>query len=146
MTEYGRRIVIDSGFEAAVGEVSRAIRDEGMQTIAQIDVRGSFWRELGRDFRQYVLLEAWSPALAFDALRTDLDAGTIFPTTFAIYELADGETAVMVKQPLAPVAVQPDWQRHAPGLARIAERQSECAAHVLERLQHMSRAHAVPTA
>jgi uncharacterized protein (DUF302 family) len=137
MTDYGRRIVIDSGFEAAVDEVSRAVRNEGMQTIARIDVRGSFWRDLARDFRRYVLIEAWSPDLAFDAVRNDLDVGTIFPATFAIYELADGETAIMAKEPLAPMAVQPDWRGHStPDLIRIADRQTECVARVLERLQH----------
>ena len=148
MTDYGRRIVIDSGFHAAVGDVRRAIRDEGMQTIARIDVRGSFRRDLARDFRRYVLIEAWSPDLAFDALRQDLDAGTVFPSTFAIYELADGETAIMAKEPLAPIAVQPDWRRHStPGLVRIADRQSERVARVLERLQHASsRESAAPAA
>jgi hypothetical protein len=103
------------------------------------DVRGSFRRDLARDFRRYVLIEAWSPDLAFDALRQDLDAGTIFPTTFAIYELADGETAIMAKEPLAPIAVQRDgWRHSTPGLIRIAERQNERVARVLERLQHAS--------
>jgi len=147
MSDYGRRIVIDSGFETAIGEANRAIRDEGMQTIARVDVRGSFQRDLGRDFRRYVLLEAWSPDLAFEGLRMDLDAGAIFPATFAIYELADGETAIMAKEPLAPVAVQPEWRRHSPGLAHIADRQSERVARVLERLQHAScRAHPVAAA
>jgi len=138
MNDYGRRIVIDTGFEAAVGEVNRAIRDEGMQTIARVDVRDSFRRDLARDFRRYMLFEAWSPDLAFDALRNDLDAGTIFPTTIAIYELADGETAIMAKEPLAPIAAQPEWRRHASRLARVADRQSERVARVLERLQHRS--------
>jgi uncharacterized protein (DUF302 family) len=147
MNDYGRRIVIDSGFDAAIGAASGAIRDEGMQIIARIDVRDAFWRELAREFRRYVLLEVWSPDLAFDALRTDLDAGAIFPTTFAIYELADGETAVMAKEPLAPIAVQSDGRRHSPRLARIADRQSERVARVLERLQHASfRAPMVPAA
>jgi len=146
MNDHGRRIVIESGFETAVDEANRAILGEGMQTIARIDVRDSFERDLGRDFRRYVLLETWSPDLAFDGLRHDLDAGTIFPATFAIYELADGETAIMAK-PLAPVAVQPEWRRHSPGLARIADLESERVARVLDRLQHVSAgAHAAPAA
>src|SRR5574342_1276655 len=44
MNDYGRRIVIDMDFEAAVGAVSRAIREEGLQTLARIDVRDHFWR------------------------------------------------------------------------------------------------------
>lgn len=46
MNDYGRRIVIDRGFEAAVDDVSRPVREEGMQTIARIDVRDAFWHDV----------------------------------------------------------------------------------------------------
>ena len=39
MKPYGRRLIVHLGFEAAVGEVSRAIRDEGLEIIGRIDVR-----------------------------------------------------------------------------------------------------------
>lgn len=142
MNDYGRRIVVDLGFEAAVGEVSRAIREEGLHVIARIDVRDHFWRDLGRDFRHYFLLEAWSPDLAVEALRHNLDVGAILPTTFAIYELADGETAVVATEPLSPIASEPEWRRNAPALAAIADRESERIARVLARVQHSSSHHA----
>jgi hypothetical protein len=47
MNAYGQYVVIDSGFETVLGDVSRAIREEGLQTIARIDVRDHFWRDLG---------------------------------------------------------------------------------------------------
>jgi uncharacterized protein (DUF302 family) len=137
MIDYGRRIVIDWGFEAAVSAANRAIRDEKMQTIARIDVRRSFRRDLGRDFRRYVMLEARSPDLAFEAIRNDLDAGTIFPATFAIYDLADGETAVMVKTPIAAIAVHSDDIRPA---SRVRRSVTERVARVLERLQRHHQA------
>lgn len=136
--DYGRRIVLDMGFEPVVGEASRAIRQEGLHIIARIDVRDHFWRDLGRDFRQYFLIDAWSPELALDALRHNLDAGTILPTTFAIYELADGQTAVVAKEPLSPIAAEPEWRLDVPALAAIADRESERVARVLARLQRAS--------
>lgn len=96
MDDYGRRIVIDLGFEAVLGEASRAIREEGLQMIARIDVRDHLWRNLGHDFRRYFLLEAWSPELALEALRYNLEAGTILPMTLAIYELAMSTLAVFL--------------------------------------------------
>lgn len=54
--DYGRRTVVDLGFEAVVGEASRAIREEGLAVIARIDVRDHSWRELRHDLRHYVLL------------------------------------------------------------------------------------------
>jgi len=141
MDDYGRRIVIDLGFDAVLGEASHAIREEGLQMTARIDVRDHFQRELRHDFRQYFLLEAWSPELAFQALRVNLEAGTIFHTTFAVYELADGETVVVANEPLSLLATDPEWRRDAPTLAAIADRECERVARVLARLQHASSHH-----
>jgi uncharacterized protein (DUF302 family) len=138
MSDYGRRIVVDLDFETAVCDVSRAIRDEGLQTLARIDVRDRFWRDLAHDFRQYVLIEAWSPDLALEALRANLDLGTLLPTAFAVYALTDGETAVVVKEPLAPAADEPEWRRRFPELAAIADQESARAGRVLEAMRRRS--------
>jgi uncharacterized protein (DUF302 family) len=135
MNDYGRRIVVDLEYEAVVGEASRAVREEGLQVIARFDVRDHFWRDLRHDFPHYSLLEAWSPELALEALRHNLDVGTVLPTTFAIYELPDGETAVVAKEPLSPMAADPEWRRKVPALAKIAAHESERVARVLARLQ-----------
>jgi uncharacterized protein (DUF302 family) len=135
MDDYGRRIVVDLGFEAAVSETCRALRDEGLQVIARTDVRDRFWRDLGRDFRMYALLEAWSPELALHALEHDLAAGTELPIAIAVYELADGESAVVVSEPFAALIDDAEWRRDAPELASIADRERLQVARVLERLR-----------
>jgi uncharacterized protein (DUF302 family) len=96
MVDEARRVVVDLPFEAALGETTRTIRAEGLEVIGRIDVRDHFKVSLRREFRQYELIEAWPPADAFEALRIDLDAGAALPLRFALYELADGETAVIV--------------------------------------------------
>ncbi len=135
MSDYGRRIVVDSGFETAVGDLSRAIREEGLRVIARVDVREHFRRELGRDFRQYFMLEAWSPELAREALKQNLDVGAVLPTGFSVYELADGETAVVAREPLSPLAEDPAWRRSSPLLATIVDRETTRVARVFSRLQ-----------
>jgi uncharacterized protein (DUF302 family) len=139
MSDYGRRLVIDTDFESTVGAVCRAIRDEGLQVLARTDIREHFWRHLSRDFRQYALIEAWSPDSAFDALQHDLDVSTVFPTRFAVYELADGETVVAATAPMAPVADELAWREQAPALAAVADREREHIARVLDRLTFTSR-------
>jgi uncharacterized protein (DUF302 family) len=134
MSDYGWRLVIDADFESTVGAVCRAIRDEGLQVLARTDVREHFWRHLSRDFRRYALIEAWSPDSAFDALQRDLDVSTVFPTRFAVYELADGGTAVAATAPMAPLADEVGWRAQAPTLAAVADREREHIARVLERL------------
>jgi uncharacterized protein (DUF302 family) len=138
MNDYGRRIVIDLGFETALSETSRAIREEGLQMLARIDVRDRFWRDLAHDFRRYYLLEAWSPELALEALRNNLEVGTILSTTFAIYELADGETVVVAKESFSQIAADPDWRRDAPAVAAVVDREGLRVARVLERLRRVA--------
>jgi uncharacterized protein (DUF302 family) len=140
MTDYGRRIVVDLDFEATLGETARALRDEGLHPIARIDIRDHFRRDLARDFRQYYVIDAWSPELAIAALAHDLDAGAVLPTRLAIYELADGETAVVAAEPLAPIMTDAEWQRQSPELAMLARAESARIARVLERLQHAGSA------
>jgi uncharacterized protein (DUF302 family) len=130
--------VVDLEFEAAVGEASHALREEGMHTIARIDVRDHFWRDIGHDFRHYLLLEAWSADLALEALRQDLDVGGALPTTFAIYELADGKAAVVASSPLLRRAADPEWRRDAPALAAIADREAGRVDRVLGRIEQRS--------
>jgi uncharacterized protein (DUF302 family) len=107
ITSYGRRLVIDANFETTVGVVCQAIREEGLQALAQTDVREHFRTRLTRDLRRYVLIDGWSPDLAFETIHLDLEAGPMFPTRFLIYELADGETVVTATEPMAPVADEP---------------------------------------
>jgi uncharacterized protein (DUF302 family) len=142
MNDFGRRIVVDLGFDAVLEELSRAIREEGLQTIARIDVRDHFWRDIAHDFRQYFVIEAWSPELALDALRLNLDVGAILPTAFAVYELADGETAVVATETFSSLAANPAWRQDSPGLAAIADREDERIARVLDRMQHRPLQHA----
>jgi uncharacterized protein (DUF302 family) len=137
MSVYGQRIVIDSGFEAVLGEVSRTIREEGLEMIARIDVRDHFWRDLHHNFQRYFLIEAWPPELALEALGHDLAIGTILPATFAIYELADDRTAVVAKEPLSALREDPERLRETPDLATIADKERARMARIIARLRHV---------
>jgi len=114
--------------------------------VGRTDLRVHFWRYLGRDLRRYVLFEAWSPDLAFEAIHLDLEAGTTFPTRFAIYELADGETVVTATEPMAPLADEPGWRESAPAVARLADQERERIARVFDRLTAHQRAAEKPAA
>jgi len=71
-----------------------------------------------------------------EALQHDLDAGPMLTATVAIYELADGETAIVAAEPFAPLLADPAWQVAAPELARVAEQEGELVARALTRVQH----------
>jgi uncharacterized protein (DUF302 family) len=139
MSDYGRRIVVDADFGTALQDVHDALDAEQMQVIAAVDLRDHFRHECARDFRRYTLIQAWSRDLAYKALRHDLDTGALLTTTIAVYELADGETAVVAGEPWAAVAGDSGWRLGNPELCAIADHESDRVARVLGRLQYRAR-------
>lgn len=139
MDDYGRRLTLDVDFELAVAETSQVFREEGFDVVARLDVRDYLARTLHHECRRYVLLEALAPELTLDALRHDPGIGPILPITIAVYELADGETAVAVSPPFAPVMSDFGWRAGRPDMAAIGDRAGDQLAQALDRLQQMAR-------
>ena len=145
MESYGRRVVVDLPFELALAETLQALEDETVEVIGRCDLRRFVERTLQQDCRRYVLLEVVSPSVTLDALRHDLSVGAILPTTIAVFELADGETAVVVAEPFGGLASEAEWRRTAPHMAALADQASEQLARALSRLLHEARRHAAPS-
>ncbi len=139
MSDYGRRIVVDAGFERVVNTLNRAMRAERLQPLAQLDVRDHFAREQSHDFRRYALVQGWSPEFAIEALRRNLDAGTTLAAVFAVYELGDGETVVVGNPPLAAFADDYEWQRLFPTLASLAQGETQRLARVMDRIEKAAK-------
>ena len=139
MNDDGRRIVVDLEFETAVSEATLLIRQQDLKIIARVDVQDHFRRDLSHDFRRYVLVDAWPSTLAVEALRHNLDVGPTLPVTFALYELADGETAVVSKEPFWPQVNNAAWRRDFPQLAAMADEEADRVARVFAALKQRSR-------
>jgi uncharacterized protein (DUF302 family) len=135
MDDYGRRITLDIPFDRAVTAASQAFEAEGFDVISTLDVRGYLARHAHHDCRRYVLLEALLPQFMLKALQLDPGTGPILPTMIAVYEVADGETAVSASSPLAPVAFDFGWRAGRPAMGTLADRASERVAHAFDRLQ-----------
>jgi len=139
MDDYGRRVILDVPFGQAVTETWKALRAEGFDLVSTIDIRDYLARSAHHECRRYLLFGALLPQVTLDALRHDPEIGTILPTTIAIYELPDGETAVVASPSLALVASDFGWRAGRPAIAAIADRGGERLAHALARLEGISR-------
>lgn len=140
MDDYGRRIVVDMPFERAVMAVSRALREEDLHIIGRFDVRDHLKLTLSHEFRRYVLLQTCSSQAMLDVLLEDLAAGAALPATIAIYELADGETAIVAGEPMGAVASDLAWRAALPALASIVDRESRRLARAFDRIPRVSTA------
>lgn len=139
MDDYGRRVILDIPFELAVAEASQALRQEGFDIVSRFDVRDFLVRTLHHECRRYMLLEALSPELTLDALQHDPGIGALLPITVAIYELPDGETAIVACPALAPVGSDLGWRAETPALAEICDRVSEQLALTFDSLRRLAQ-------
>jgi uncharacterized protein (DUF302 family) len=67
------------GFEEAVRRTTEALKQEGFGIITEIDVKDTFQKKLGIEFRNYRILGACNPALAREALELEDKIGTMLP-------------------------------------------------------------------
>ena len=90
-----------SSFEAAVAQATAALKEEGFGVISSIDLKETFKRKLGTDFRPYTILGACNPNLALEALKLEDKVGTMLPCNVIVQELRPGEVEVAAIDPVA---------------------------------------------
>ena len=135
MDDYGRRVILDMPFEQAVAATCRVFRDEGLDVVTRFDVPDYLLRPVHHECRRYQLLEALAPEWTLEPLQHDPGIGPLLPVTVAIFELADGETAVVASPPFVPVLSDLAWRDAPSALAPIGDRASEQLARALASLQ-----------
>jgi len=109
-----------------------------LHLVGRFDVREFLERTCQHDFRRYVLLDVAPAQTMLEALLEDFGAGAIVPTHVAVFELADGETAVYVAEPFGGLASDAPWRSASPRLAALADRTSSQLAHALDRLDEVA--------
>lgn len=111
---YHFSIVLNTTMEAAIAQVTDALKQEGFGILTEINVQNSFAKH-GIDFHAYRILGACHPQLAHRALQADDKAGTLFPCNVVVQERGEGAVEVSAVNPLGMLkAVEhPDVQAMA---------------------------------
>jgi uncharacterized protein (DUF302 family) len=95
MTDYAFRTHVDLPFAAAVEDVTIALKEEGFGILTVIDVTDTLKKKLDADFRKYIILGACNPALAYQALNSELEIGLLLPCNVIVYEDDDQKGSVV---------------------------------------------------
>lgn len=132
--QIGFSVELPLSFEATVGRVREALKQEGFGILTEIDLRAAFKEKLGRDFRPYVILGACNPPLAFKAISADPSVGLLLPCNVTVEWVADGRTAVRLTDPEALLSV--GALEGAPGVASVARDARERMLRVTEALSN----------
>ena len=91
--KYGFKRELEMPFHEAVERARTALADEGFGVLCEIDIKAKLKEKLGVDFRNYVILGACNPPLAFEALQEEIDLGLLLPCNVVLYE--DGAKTVV---------------------------------------------------
>lgn len=90
---YGFGRTLDLSFTEAVERAREALKSEGFGVLCEIDIKEKLKEKLGVDFRNYLILGACNPPLAYQTLQEELDIGLLLPCNVVVYE-QDGRSVV----------------------------------------------------
>jgi uncharacterized protein (DUF302 family) len=96
----GTTVHLGAQFDLALQRTREALKAEGFGILTEIDVQATFKEKLGRDFRQYAILGACNPQLAYRALSADPEVGLLLPCNVTV-ESEGGGSVVRLVDPVA---------------------------------------------
>jgi len=126
---YAFGITLALPYGDSVRRVQDELMKEGFGVISQVDMKQKFREKLHKEFRNYLILGACNPGLAYQAFGIELNIGTLLPCNVAIYSVSDTRTVVMVMDPVTALSLVGNVQ-----LTELAETVKQCMLRVLDTL------------
>ncbi|HKY30524.1 MAG TPA: DUF302 domain-containing protein [Pyrinomonadaceae bacterium] len=90
---YGFSKTVNLPYAEAVEKTRTALKEEGFGVLCEINIKEKLKEKLGVDFRNYVILGACNPPLAYETLQQEINIGLLLPCNVIVYEDA-GRTVV----------------------------------------------------
>ncbi len=90
---YGFFRTIDLPMPEAIERVKETLKAEGFGVLSEINIADKFKEKLGVEFRDYVILGACNPPIAYQALQEELALGLLLPCNVVVYE-ENGQSVV----------------------------------------------------
>lgn len=89
--EFSR--TLDLPFEEAIERVKETLKAEGFGVLSEINIKEKMKEKLSVEFRDYVILGACNPPIAYQALQEELALGLLLPCNVVVYE-ENGQSVV----------------------------------------------------
>ena len=94
---------VNGTFDETIKKVTEELKKEGFSIISEIDLKEKFNEKLNVDFRNYKILGACNPALAFKAIEQEDKIGTMLPCNILVQEHENGVIEVSAINPLETI-------------------------------------------
>jgi uncharacterized protein (DUF302 family) len=102
--QYGYSKTLNVPYEDALVRVTEELKKEGFGVITEIDVKETFKKKLGMDFKKYKILGACNPNIAYRALNQETELGLFLPCNVIVYENEQGRTVVTAINPIVALS------------------------------------------
>ena len=127
--ELGMKVYLNTDYETALEQVTDALKTEGFGVLTEIDVKATMKKKLDVEFRNYKILGACNPPLAYKALTTAPETGLLLPCNVTVSEEENGKILVHLINPEMMMSVV-----NNPALAEVALDAKERLNRVAESL------------
>lgn len=87
--DYGYSRALNAPYAEAVERAREALKAEGFGVLCEIDIKEKLKEKLGIDFRNYIILGACNPPLAYQTLQEEINIGLLLPCNVVVYEEGD---------------------------------------------------------
>jgi uncharacterized protein (DUF302 family) len=116
---------VQTSFKETIDHVTKELQQEGFGIITEIDLKAKFKEKLSKDFRNYKILGACNPKLAYDAIQQESHIGVMLPCNVLVQEHEDGKVEVSAINPMQSIGVvgNPELE----GMARQVSEKLEAA-------------------
>jgi uncharacterized protein (DUF302 family) len=94
-SKYGFSKTLDVPYAEAIERTRTALKEEGFGVLCEIDLKEKLKEKLGVDFRNYVILGACSPPLAYKTLQQEINIGLLLPCNVIVYEADEAGKSVV---------------------------------------------------
>ncbi|MDX2031849.1 MAG: DUF302 domain-containing protein [Blastocatellia bacterium] len=126
--DYGFTKTLDMPFAQALARAKEMLATEGFGVLCEIDLQAKLKEKLGVEFREYVILGACNPPLAYRALQEEIGLGLLLPCNVAVWE-QEGRAVVAAIDAAKMMSVVGN-----PRLASAAQEVNDRLQRVIEKL------------